>query len=341
MVRVQAVRGEGCELTWTLLGADYLPVAPVEEFLEYGRQRGYSPNTAKAYARALALWWQYLDERGLDWQRVTVADLAGFSTWLRTGAPGSVLPLRPGSPRSSPATVRQRFAAVSSFYAYHDLVGDRLASRIYRRVFDGPRGYLPMLEHLERRSGRMRNMVAPRRERRSAPPVLAPEQMAAIKEACARVVDGMWEGSVRNRLLWALLEDSGMRLGEALGLRHRDWTTGVGDTPFLEVRPGSHPHLVRAKSGYRKLYVSDELDALYGEWVWQLADAGAADVVGNLDDAYVFVNMAAGERFAPWTPASVYSLLRRVRRRVARVVEPEWTPHWFRHTHVISRARVA
>ena len=52
MVRVQAVRGEGCELTWTLLGADHLPVAPVEEFLEYGRQRGYSPNTAKAYARS-------------------------------------------------------------------------------------------------------------------------------------------------------------------------------------------------------------------------------------------------------------------------------------------------
>jgi hypothetical protein len=68
----------------------------------------------------------------------------------------------------------------------------------------------------------------------------------------------------------------GLRLGEALGLQHRDWHSGCGDTAFIEVVPRDHPHGVRVKGGgYRKLYVSAELDSLYGEYVWQLCEAGA------------------------------------------------------------------
>jgi site-specific recombinase XerD len=44
---------------------------------------------------------------------------------------------------------------------------------------------------------------------------------------------GEYVGSVRDRLLFELLECSGMRLGEALGLLHGDWVTGRGDTPYV------------------------------------------------------------------------------------------------------------
>lgn len=43
--------------TWTVLGRDHQVVGPAEEFLEYLRVQGTSPNTVKSYARALALWW--------------------------------------------------------------------------------------------------------------------------------------------------------------------------------------------------------------------------------------------------------------------------------------------
>ncbi|MGH3409161.1 MAG: hypothetical protein ACRDRJ_42680 [Streptosporangiaceae bacterium] len=33
---------------------------------------------------------------------------------------------------------------------------------------------------------------------------------------------------MRDRLLWVLLAETGLRLGEALGLQHRDWHTGRG-----------------------------------------------------------------------------------------------------------------
>ena len=108
------------------------------------------------------------------------------------------------------------------------------------------------------------------------PPTLTPGQIGRIYEACA-VWDadtGQWRGTVRDRLLWMVLAETGMRLGEALGLHHCDWHTGCGDTAFIEVVPRDDPHGVRVKNGgYRRLYVSDELDRLYGEYLWQLCDA--------------------------------------------------------------------
>ena len=62
-----------------------------------------------------------------------------------------------------------------------------------------------------------------------------------------------------------------LRLGEALGLQHRDWHTGRGYRPFIEVVPQDGlPHGVRLKGQrYRRVFISDELDRLYGEHLWQ------------------------------------------------------------------------
>ncbi len=155
---------------------------------------------------------------------------------------------------------------------------------------------------------------------RLRPPVLTPGEIGKICDACAWFdpATGGWQGRVRDRLLWALLAESGLRLGEALGLQHRDWHTGRGDSPFVEVVPRDHPHGVRVKGGRcRRVFISDALDRLYGEHLWQLCEAGADTMVADLDAAPVFVNLAGGTRFAPWRPDSVYDLVDRLRRQLA------------------------
>jgi integrase/recombinase XerD len=63
-----------------------------------------------------------------------------------------------------------------------------------------------------------------------------------------------------------------MRLGELLSTRHCDWHAGRGGTPFIEVIPRQdHPAGVRCKSSrYRRIYISDELERLHSEYVWEL-----------------------------------------------------------------------
>ena len=338
--RTQRVVLSDGEHTWTVLDGDHRVAEPAEQFLEYLRMLGRSPNTVKSYARALALWWQFLTVYELSWDAVTVEDLGRFLGWLRTGDSPALVSIERRSARFSEGTIALRLQAVCSFYRYQHFNGVEAASRLYERVFSGRHPYKPMLEHLARRRGHEHRVVRVARPRRATPPTLTPGQVRLILDSCARWDERKrdWDGSVRDRLLWALLAETGMRLGEALALKHRDWHTGLGDTPFVEVVPREdHPHGLRVKNGgYRKIFVSDELDRLYGEYLWQLCDAGADVAVGDLDSWWVFVNLAREPRFAPMRAETVAWQVRRLRRRFPEQLPAEFTPHWLRHTHATA-----
>ena len=338
--RTQRVVLSDGEHTWTVLDGDHRVAEPAEQFLEYLRTLGRSPNTVKSYARALALWWQFLTVYELSWDAVTVEDLGRFLGWLRTGDSPALVSIERRSARFSEGTIALRLQAVCSFYRYQHFNGVEAASRLYERVFSGRHPYKPMLEHLARRRGHEHRVVRVARPRRATPPTLTPGQVWLILDSCARWDERKrdWDGSVRDRLLWALLAETGMRLGEALALKHRDWHTGLGDTPFVEVVPREdHPHGLRVKNGgYRKIFVSDELDRLYGEYLWQLCDAGADVAVGDLDSWWVFVNLAREPRFAPMRAETVAWQVRRLRRRFPDQLPAEFTPHWLRHTHATA-----
>ena len=55
--------------SWTVLGDDDTPVAPIERYLAYLTDIERSPNTVKAYAHDLKDWFVFLADRGLDWRR--------------------------------------------------------------------------------------------------------------------------------------------------------------------------------------------------------------------------------------------------------------------------------
>ena len=227
-------------------------VGPAEEFLEYLRVQGTSPNTVKSYARALALWWTYLAVFGLAWDALTLAE--------RGRVPGLA------AQRGRPAGDLDRAAAreVRRVDDQHPAAGGDLllpVPRAERRARSagtwcgwctaGGRSISRCWSTWPARGAASGAVIRVRASRRVPPPVLTPGQIEAICDACARfdAASGQWTGRVRDRLLWSLLAETGLRLGEALGLQHRDWHTGRGDTPFIEVVPREHPHGVRVKGG--------------------------------------------------------------------------------------------
>ena len=106
--RVQRIAPPGNAVTWTVLDDGHRVVGPAEEFLEFLRVQGTSPNTVKSYARALALWWTYLHVFGLAWDRLSIADVGGFLAWLRTGDGPQVPSIEPRESRFAESTISTR-----------------------------------------------------------------------------------------------------------------------------------------------------------------------------------------------------------------------------------------
>lgn len=331
------------EVTYTLVGPSGLPVAPVEEFCAYLRASAASPNTVRSYLPGLAAWWRLLAHTGHDWQDFPSSLFGDYLVLLRTGDMPGVARIGPARAWLAPASVQLASAAVLSFYRWQAAAHDRTAG--YRRLYS---------RHVSRQASRYRPMLAgvgPRRESSERPvyptrgpvlgtrcPVLTPTQVQAILDGCCTPAGaGAWSGSVarlRDRLLFATLAHTGMRLGEALSLRHQDVHVGAGETPFVEVVPRQdHPHGARVKSGRaRRIYIGDDLEALYSAYVWELVDAGIDLVIPDLSGHFVFVNTNQAPLWSPLRPESVYDRVRSLS-RAHEGLPDRWTPHWLRHTH--------
>ncbi len=113
--------------SWTVLGRDGSPIVPAESFLTYLAALERSPNTQRAYATSLKLWFEFLETVGVGWAEVSVDDVARFVSWLRAPAP-NVIVLDGGTARRSPATVNRHLAAIFGFYEYHARCGVKVAA---------------------------------------------------------------------------------------------------------------------------------------------------------------------------------------------------------------------
>jgi integrase/recombinase XerD len=95
--------------SWTLLGDDGEVVEPAERYLAYLAAIERSPNTVRAYAVSLKLWFEFLGHASVGWDEAGVEDVARFVAWLRAPA-GNVIVLADGTGVREPATVNRYLA---------------------------------------------------------------------------------------------------------------------------------------------------------------------------------------------------------------------------------------
>lgn len=302
-----------------MVRADYSPVEPVEQFLAHLAALGRSPNTTSAYAFDLRDFFLFVEGRGTAWQQVTVEDVALFAGWLRLPAgadSGTVKALASaGSVRAS-STIRRKVAAVSAFYDFHQRRGVAVSPSLSasRSGWFSASRWEPFLSHLGPRP--VRGPAVRVKINHLTPRDLTREQITAVVQACE---------SPRDRLFFTVLADSGLRVGEALGLRHEDI-----DCPgrLLTVRPRHNSNGARVKSGrQRSVPVPAELVRRYSDYLH--------DQYGDLDSDYVFVNFSGPTAGAAWRYSSVAGLVWRLRARTG----VQFTPHSLRHSYATELMR--
>jgi integrase/recombinase XerD len=312
-MKVQRIRFSGQEhTTWLVLDEEYQPVEPILAYLKFLDDLGRSPNTIRARALHLKTFWEFLRDQRLDWTEVDVAHLAAFIQWLRRPDP-NVVTTQPEPARRTNATIDLMLTSVHELYEYHERLHTIVGIPLYRFVMLPRHRYKPLLYGIAKTKPVQTSVVSVKREQRR-PKTLTSEHVQRLIGACTHT---------RDRFLLALLFSTGIRIGQALGLKHEDVSVEEGT---IQIVPREEdPNGARAKT--RTAYTipcEEPLMQLYTDYL--VADLGALEA-DSLPD-YVFVNLWGGKLGQPMTYDAVRSLVKHLCRRA----NVHFTPHMFRHT---------
>jgi len=230
-------------------------VEPAERYLAYLTAIERSPNTVRAYAVSLKLWFEFLRLTVTRWDQAGVEDVARFVAWLRAPA-GNVIVLADGSGARGPATVNRYLAGVFGFYDHHARTGPGVAAELvsWRRISRG--SYKPFLHHVTKGRPipvRPVKLHVPRR----SPRTLEPGQIVAILAGCVHL---------RDRFLLSLLAETGMRVGQALGLRHADFVSRKREVHIVPRAGNANGARAKVRSA-AVIPVSAPLVRLYSEYM--------------------------------------------------------------------------
>jgi integrase/recombinase XerD len=314
-VRVQRVAAPADgEVSYTVIGPDGLPVGPVEAYLAHLSVVGRAPNTVAGYAHDLRDFVDWLGIRGLDYRGVSLEQVGEFFQWLRrpwaARQPGVFALSAP--PAVLGRTLVRKRAALAGFYRFHARRDGR-ADPVLGEIASGTGEFVPLLVHT-RHGRRDEVVVSPLRITDASGPVprdLPPEAFERLLAACDRR---------RDRFLLVLLEQTGLRLGEALGLRHSDLRLRAGEVRVVPRRDNANGARVKGLKP-RTVPVDGRVLDAYADYM-ELE-------YGTLNSDYVFVNLFRAPLGAPMTAANVHKLAGRLRRRSG---VQEFTPHTLRHT---------
>jgi len=303
---------------------EYRPVAEAASFLEHLRLgRDAAEGTCRLYAGELALF--------LNWCRTTdrnlvrgASDLGWFVQHLRT-APITRPGRGQGQPRGA-GRIKHILSVVREFYKHAvatRMVDAKVLGCLYEVADDRflPAELRPEGAGLAYRS-RPRHTV--RQPRQATVNRATENEWEAMLEQCR---------SWRDRFLLVLLWSTGLRIGEALGLRRSDLHLSDGSSDLGCLVVGPHVHVVHrdnvnrasAKSrNDRHVPANLWVLAYYGRYLAERETCAPAEACD-----FVFVNLFREPLGAPMKPGAAGELFGALskRARLARRV----TPHMLRH----------
>lgn len=293
------------------------------DFVTYLVGAGMSPNTLRAYIPRVARFLNWAEGApDCDWRAMTLKQMGRFKWSLE--APYEI---KSGQRVRKGSTVDNILTAVLEFLRFCARTG--YISREIVSKFVQPKFLAHMPDSFDTgEAGQYRHALVKELRTRhipDAPRKLTGTQLQSIRASC---------GNARDEFLIELLDATGMRIGEALGLRRSDMHFLPESTSLGCHIPGAHLHIMRRWDNVNGVFTKSKaarfvpvgrtVVASYSKY--QYARDGA---LREKDSDYVLVNLWAGKI---GEAMSYSNLVKIVSRLGTRASVTNLHPHLFRHT---------
>lgn len=296
------------QTVWVMLDDDYQVVEPVQRYLTY-LTSSKSPNTVETYGYGLKAWWEFLALKNLDWINVELSDLEDFAYFMHVGDTTKVVSMQAVQAKRTQRSINIVITAVTNFYEYH-LANKTIDEKHFDRWITVRGTTRKGLLQGIAKSKPSRQKLVKLKEPRIFPGCLTGEQIETLVNNCHRL---------RDKLIILMLNSTGMRKGELLGLCHED-IGDFDDHTIRVVQRSNHSNGARVKGIERIIPVTKELLQMYNNYlIYEYPDK-------NSD--YVFVNIWSGNIGAPMNLKVLNTMFFRLSKKTGIKVYP----HLFRHS---------
>lgn len=226
---------------FVLLDQNMRLVKPVNEYLDFQALRGRAENTLLAYGKDLKTFFEFLEQRKLQYDQVTANMIRDYVEYLRAPDVNTVY-LFVESKRS-PATINRMISTLHGFYGYHvSMYG--IVNPVITEDINSPNGIFRGILYHTRKSNYTRQSVFKVKESKYRIHLFTTTEMRQMHDVLP---------TARDKLLFKFLLQSGARISEALSLR-------IEDIPVPDISSDiSVLRHVKSKGRYRDIYIPTEL----------------------------------------------------------------------------------
>lgn len=300
MAKVKKFKNENLEVIYLITNNNGKPIYYINKFLKFLMTTNKSKNTIKSYAYRLKLYWEFVELKKIDFQKISINDLVDYIGWMQ--GEGNI-----GSKKRGPKTINYNISAVYGFYSYlsrfhHEILKTDLD--FYSETTKKKYTYESFLEHTKSSVKYKINSL----------------KIKEIKKPYKRLNESHLTKifktnlHIRNKLLISLLYETGVRISEALNIQLQD--IDLSDKKILITKSKTY------SGENRSVYISASTTNLIQDYIYEVHEKN------NFDNNFLFLKLSGTSR----GEVCDYETINAFFKTLSTKLNFNVTPHMFRHT---------